>query len=85
MIVVDNNTRSRLVAQTLLPDESINSFNWLFTCLKKGNSEYKPGIIFLDSDSAITVAIAKTFTTTYHHLCVFHINNNIKKGMVKTW
>ena len=40
VIVVDNNTRSRLIAQALLPDESMDSFNWLFICLKKGNSEY---------------------------------------------
>ncbi|CAG8618466.1 537_t:CDS:2, partial [Scutellospora calospora] len=57
----------------------LTKFGDLFTCLKKGNPKYEPGVIFSDSDPAITTAIAKIFTTTYHHLCVFHINNNIKK------
>ena len=79
VIVVDNNTRSRLVAQALLPDESFDSFNWLFICLKKGNSAYEPGVIFSDSDPAIAAAISKNFLLAHHHLCVFHIGNNVKK------
>ncbi|CAG8596354.1 28174_t:CDS:2 [Dentiscutata erythropus] len=43
VIIVDNNTRSRLVAQALLPDESMDSFIWLFICLQKGNPTYEPG------------------------------------------
>ncbi|CAG8526704.1 8003_t:CDS:2, partial [Scutellospora calospora] len=47
----------------------LTRFGDLFTCLKKGNPEYEPGVIFSDFDPAITAAIAKTFTTTYYYLC----------------
>ncbi|CAG8811096.1 18921_t:CDS:2, partial [Racocetra persica] len=60
----------------LLPDESMDSFTWLLTCLKKGNPTYEPGVIFSDSDPAIAAAISKTFVTAYYHLCVFHLGNN---------
>ncbi|CAG8838318.1 10697_t:CDS:2, partial [Gigaspora margarita] len=76
VIVVDNNTRSRLVAQILLPNESIDSFNWLFICLKKGNSAYEPNIIFFDSDYTIAAVISTIFPLAHYHLCIFYIEDH---------
>ena len=34
-LVVDNNTKSQLVAQVLVSDETVESYKWILECTKK--------------------------------------------------
>jgi len=34
-LIVDNNTKSRLVAQSLVSDETVETYKWILECTKK--------------------------------------------------
>jgi hypothetical protein len=81
LIVVDNNTRSRLIASALLEDETENSFIWVLQQLKISSNEIYPRVIYTDNDPAMANAISSIFPQSKHNLCIFHIDLNLKKNL----
>ncbi|CAB4431106.1 unnamed protein product [Rhizophagus irregularis] len=51
-LVVDNNTKSRLVAQALISDESVESYKWILECTKKVTMT-EPLVFVTDADLAM--------------------------------
>ncbi|CAB4489898.1 unnamed protein product [Rhizophagus irregularis] len=80
-IIVDNNTRSRLVASALLEDETESSFIWVLHQLKKVLNDFYPQVIYTDCDPAMANAISSVYPMTKHNLCIFHIDLNLKKNL----
>jgi len=79
-VIVDNHNRSRLVGQTLITDETLESFEWVFNSLNKGTNVF-PSVIIIDNDLAIDAAIANIMPDTFHVHCIYHIGQNLLKNL----
>ncbi|CAG8461587.1 9412_t:CDS:2 [Ambispora gerdemannii] len=79
-VIVDNNNRSHLVRQTLMNDETLESFEWVFTTLLEAVN-FPPSVIITDNDLASDTAIANIMPGTYHIHCIYHIGQNLLKNL----
>ena len=66
-LIVDNNTRSRLVASALLEDETESSFIWVLQQLKKMSNDFYPQVIYTDCDPAMANAISFVYPMIKHN------------------
>lgn len=81
-IIIDNNTKSRLIASALLEDETEASFIWALQQLKKSSYDViNPQVIYTDCDPAMANAISLIYPTSKHNLCIFHIDLNLRKNL----
>jgi hypothetical protein len=78
-LAVDNNTRSRLVAQALVSDETTESYRWILECTKNA-TKTEPLVFVTDSDPAVDAAIALVYEETYPVHCIYHIGENLPKN-----
>jgi len=78
-LAVDNNTRSRLVAQALVSDETTDSYKWILECTKNATM-VEPLVFVTDADPAADAAIRQIYETTYPVHCIFHISENLPKN-----
>ncbi|EXX64746.1 hypothetical protein RirG_139870 [Rhizophagus irregularis DAOM 197198w] len=81
LVVIDNNTKSRLIAQCLSEDETIESYEWFLDCFLQATNDNPPVCLFSDADPALTNAIASKLPRTHHFLCIFHIQENLRKNL----
>ncbi|WOK95142.1 protein FAR1-RELATED SEQUENCE 5-like [Canna indica] len=58
---------------SLLLDETVESFIWLFRTFLLAMSGKQPKTIFTDMRAAISEAIAMTMSNTCHRLCLWHL------------
>ncbi|XP_027166438.1 protein FAR1-RELATED SEQUENCE 5-like [Coffea eugenioides] len=66
---------------TLLYDETIESFKWVFGTFVEAVCGKYPKTIFTDQDAAMAAAISAVMPSTYHGLCTFHIRVNFMKHL----
>src|SRR6266540_223599 len=79
-LAIDNNTRSRLVAQALVSDETTESYKWILECTKKATMTEL--LVFVtDADPAADAVIRQIYLTTYPIHCIFHISENLLKNL----
>src|SRR6266540_1436931 len=79
-LAIDNNTRSRLVAQALVSDETTESYKWILEYMKKATMT-EPLVFVTDADPAADAAIRQIYLTTYPIYCIFHISKNLPKNL----
>jgi hypothetical protein len=79
-LIVDNNTKSRLVAQSLVSDETVESYKWILECTKSATMT-EPMVFVTDADPAMDAAIVQIYETTYPIHCIFHISENLPKNL----
>src|SRR5260363_345078 len=80
-VVVDNQHRTRLVAQSLVQDETIGSYIWILNCILKATDNLPPRAIFTDANLAMISAINQVFSSSKHNYCIFHIQANLAKKL----
>jgi hypothetical protein len=78
-LIVDNNTRSRLVAQALVSDETTESYKWILECTKNATMT-EPLVFVIDADPAVDAAVREVYHETYPIYCIFHISKNLPKN-----
>ena len=78
-LAVDNNTRSHLVAQALVSDETTESYKWILECTKDATM-VEPLVFVTDADPAADAAIGQVYEMTYPVHCIFHIGENLPKN-----
>jgi zinc finger SWIM domain-containing protein 3 len=66
---------------TLLYDETIESFIWLFETFLEAMSENRPITIFTDQDAAMAATIQEVMPDTYHALCSWHMWQNANRHL----
>ena len=74
---LDNNGLSRIIAASLLLNETEESFCYVFEWFSTVFGE--PKIIFTDSDKQMARAIQNSFPSSTHLLCTFHLYKNFFK------
>src|SRR3954462_8341334 len=78
-LVVDNNTRSHLIAQAFVSDETTESYKWILECTK--NATIIELLVFVtDADPAADAAIGQVYEATFPLYCIFHISENLPKN-----
>jgi hypothetical protein len=78
-LAVDNNTRSRLITQAFMFDETTESYKWILECTKK--TTMSELLVFVtDADPAMDAAFEQIYETTYLIHCIFHISENLPKN-----
>ena len=73
IVGVNNHMQSILLGCSLLPDETIESFVWVFRTLKEAMGGLEPRNIMTDQDKAMKAAIELVFPDDVHRCCKFHV------------
>ena len=81
-LIVNNNTKSRLVAQSLVSDETVETYKWILECTKKATMT-EPMVFITDADPAMDAAVVQIYDTAYPIYCIFHISENLPKKILK--
>jgi len=68
--------KQSFLGATLLYDETIPSFRWLFETFLKAMGGEKPKTILTDQDAAMANAISSVMPKIFHGLCTWHIRQN---------
>ena len=69
---IDNNGRTRLLAQAIINNETFETYQWILQCISKA-IEKQPIVFFTDANPAMDVAIPIQFPNSYHAHCIYHI------------
>ena len=78
-VAIDNNYKTRIVAQALTKYENQTDFNWILQCTLQATNNLPPKVLFTDSDPAIIAAVQVVYPQTRHLLCIYHLLENVKK------
>ena len=73
---LNNHKQMVVFGASLLYDETIPSFQWLFETFLKAMGGEKPKTILTDQDPAMTKAISLVMPETFHGLCTWRIREN---------
>jgi hypothetical protein len=57
LVAVDNNYKTRIIAQALTKCENQADFNWIFQCTLQASNNLPPKVLFTNSDPAIIAAV----------------------------
>jgi zinc finger SWIM domain-containing protein 3 len=66
---------------TLLYDETVDSFKWLFETFLAAHNQKHPKTIFTDQHAAMGRAVGDVFVDTIHGLCCWHMGQNAVKHL----
>ncbi|KAF1872286.1 hypothetical protein Lal_00028194 [Lupinus albus] len=75
-IGVDHHKLSTIFGSTLLYDETVETFVWLFETLATTMSGKKPQTILTYQDAAMAKALSLKWPQTSHRLCIWHLYQN---------
>ncbi|XP_071939829.1 protein FAR-RED IMPAIRED RESPONSE 1-like [Coffea arabica] len=73
---VNHHKQTTVFGATLLYDETIGTFEWLFDIFAKVMMGKIPRTILTDQDRRMATALATQWPTTYYRLCIWHIYQN---------
>jgi hypothetical protein len=79
-VVPDNNLKTRIVAQSVVDDETQSSYEWVFKCIKEATGVL-PRVFITDGDPAVNGAVVTQFSDTIHMHCIWHICQNLPKQL----
>ncbi|CAM9403456.1 unnamed protein product, partial [Ascophyllum nodosum] len=79
IVVVDKENHTQLAIQALLLREQTEYFVFLFEAFKELCAGADPQVIFTDADQAAMSAIEQVYPSSLNKLCLYHINQNIRK------
>ena len=63
-VTVDNNFKTRIVAQALTKYENQADFDQIFQCILQASNNLLPKVIFTDSDPALIATVQITYPKT---------------------
>src|SRR6266542_5098099 len=78
---IDNNYKTRVLAQALTKYETQADYSWILRCTLEATDNLPPIILFTDSDPRMIAAIQVIYSETSHLLCIYHIVENVKKKL----
>ncbi|XP_042028933.1 protein FAR1-RELATED SEQUENCE 5-like [Salvia splendens] len=73
---VNHHKQTTVFGASLLYDETIETFEWLFGAFEDAMMGKRPKTTLTDQDQAMSAALASKWLSTYHRLCVWHIFQN---------
>jgi len=79
-VCINNHRQSRLIAQALVNDETIDSYRWILNCTKEATG-IVPQIFCIDADPAMIAAIEYEYCETNVIHCIYHISQNLPRNL----
>lgn len=79
-MVIDGDGHARSVCFSLLSDETTDSYVWMLQCYKEAVARPLQ-VVYSDADPAMIAAMEQVFPDAAHHLCQWHLNQNILKNL----
>jgi hypothetical protein len=76
---IDNNFKTRVLAQALIKYETQADYSWILQCTLEATNNLSPIVLFTDCDPGMIAAVQVIYPTTRHLLCIYHIIENVKK------
>ena len=76
---IDNNYKTRVLAQALIKYETQADYSWILQCTLEATDNLPPIVLFTDSDPGMIAAVQVVYPETRHLLCIYHIAENVKK------
>ncbi|XP_037437862.1 protein FAR1-RELATED SEQUENCE 5-like isoform X1 [Triticum dicoccoides] len=77
---VNNHFQSILFGCALLRDETVESFNWLFSTFRKCMNGKEPQCILTDNCQQMAASIKKVFPKASHRVCKWHILKKVREN-----
>ncbi|CAG8748526.1 17120_t:CDS:2, partial [Gigaspora margarita] len=77
-IGINNNFKSRVLAQALTKYEMQVDYEWILHYALESTNNLSPTVLFADGDPAMSAAVHIAYPYT-HLLCIYHFGENIKK------
>jgi MULE transposase domain len=81
VLIIDSNFNSRTIAYSLSTTQNTEAFTWLLQHLEY-NLPYPPTAVFSDHEFALEGALESIWPNTFHGLCLWHIEKNLKENLV---
>lgn len=78
-VLVDNYNKTRIAAQALMPDETIESFQWVMQQLEEATG-ILPKVLMTDEDLSMK-HVVNDFPNIKHLFCLYHLGQNILKNL----
>ncbi|CAG8645038.1 25258_t:CDS:2, partial [Gigaspora rosea] len=79
-VLIDNHNKTRIAAQALMPNKTIESFRWVMGQLKKATG-ILPRILMTDEDLSIKYVVAHNLPNTKYLFCLYHLSQNLLKNL----
>src|SRR5688572_20929971 len=76
---INNNFKTKVLAQALTKYEVQADYNWILQCTLKAINNLLPVVLYTDGDPAMLATIQVVYLQTHHLLCIYHIIENVKK------
>ncbi|XP_019238773.1 PREDICTED: uncharacterized protein LOC109218831 [Nicotiana attenuata] len=86
MISVSKNANNQIfpLAFGIAESENNNSYEWYFSELRNVIGSRENLIFLSDRHQAIAYAIAKVYPESHHGICIYHLEQNLKRRKVKS-
>jgi hypothetical protein len=81
IVGINNHTHTIVLGCALLPDETIETFEWVFKQWMVAMNQSAPEHIMTDQDQAMATAISNVFPNSVHRCCVYHVLNVAKRKL----
>jgi hypothetical protein len=81
IVGINNHTQTIVLGCALLPDESIETFRWVFERWMMAMDNMAPKNIMTDQDKAMATAISKVFPNAIHRCCFYHVLSLARKKL----
>lgn len=78
-IVIDNNYKTRIVAQALTKYETQADYDWILQCTLQATNNFLSKVLFTDEDPAMLASVQVVYSQIQHLLCIYHLLENIKR------
>ncbi|CAB4415520.1 unnamed protein product [Rhizophagus irregularis] len=75
-VAIDNNMKSRIVAQALMDRETKDAYAWVLQCTLDATG-ITPKVFITDADPGMDAAILLKYPSTFPIHCIWHISQNL--------
>ncbi|KAM0867427.1 hypothetical protein ACQ4PT_042022 [Festuca glaucescens] len=81
IVGINNHTHTIVLGCALLPDETTETFKWVFERWMLAMNQMHPDHIMTDQDQAMATAIDKVFPNSIHRCCFYHVLHLARKKL----
>jgi hypothetical protein len=81
IVGINNHTHTIVLGCALLPDETFETFKWVFERWMMAMNQVAPDHIMTDQDQQIGTAISKVFPHSIHRCCFYHVVNLARRKL----
>nr|XP_051202340.1 protein FAR1-RELATED SEQUENCE 5-like [Lolium perenne] len=81
IVGINNHTHTIVLGCALLPDETFETFKWVFERWMMAMNQVAPDHIMTDQDQQIGNAISKVFPHSIHRCCFYHVVNLARRKL----